>query len=105
MSIYDNCVRLLTSDDLGIQGNVESIVGSFSVRDGTATVKIGLIQGNIKNPFKILSNLQDRAIEAGAINLRIEAIVVNEKLYNVLLKRYGMTTSGGIDIIDIILNQ
>jgi hypothetical protein len=94
-------VRPLTNNDLGIEGNVEEIQGTFSIRGGIAIVKIDFIQGDIKNPFRILTNLQRRAIEMGASELRIEATIVNEKLYNVLAKRYGLKTSGGIDMIDI----
>jgi hypothetical protein len=94
-------VRPLTTNDLGIEGNVESIQGTFSLRDGIAIVKIDFIQADIKNPFEILRNLQQTAIKSGANNLRIEATIVNEKLYNALTKRYGLKTLGGIDIIDI----
>jgi hypothetical protein len=98
-------VRPLTNNDLGIEGNVEDIQGTFSIRGGIAVVKIYFIQGDIKNPFRILANLQQRAIELGASKLKIEATVVNEKLYNVLTKRYGMKTSGGIDMIEIIFKK
>ncbi len=94
-------MRPLTINDLGIEGNVEDIQGTFSIRDGIAIVKIDFIQGDIKNPFRILRNLQQRAIESGASRLRIEATVVNEKLYNALTKRYEMKRSGGIDTIEI----
>jgi hypothetical protein len=94
-------VRPLTNNDLGIEGNVEEIQGTFFIRGGIAIVKIDFIQGDIKNPFRILSNLQQRGAESGASKLRIEATVVNEKLYNALTKRYGMKTSGGIDTIEI----
>lgn len=99
--VQNNYVRPLTTNDLGIEGNVEDIQGTFSIRDGIAIVKIDFIQGDIKNPFRILRNLQQRAIESGASKLRIEATVVNEKLYNTLTKRYGMKTSRGIDTIEI----
>jgi hypothetical protein len=94
-------VRPLTNNDLCIEGNVEDIQGTFSMRDGMAIVKIDFIQGDIKNPFRILSNLQQKAIESGASRLRIEATIVNEKLYNALTKRYGLKTLGGIDTIEI----
>lgn len=98
-------MRPLTTNDLGIEGNVESIQGTFSIRDGIAIVKIEFIQADIKNPFKILKNLQQTALKSGANNLRIEATVVNEKLYNVLNKRYNLKTSGGIDTIDISIDK
>ncbi|MCY7368195.1 MAG: hypothetical protein LH474_08580 [Chamaesiphon sp.] len=98
-------MRPLTTNDLGIEGNIEDIQGTFSMQNGIAIVKIDFIQGDIKNPFRILSNLQQRAIESGASKLRIEATVVNEKLYNALTKRYGMKTSGGIDTIEITFKK
>lgn len=94
-------MRPLTNNDLGIEGNVEEIQGTFSTQGEIAIVKIDFIQGDIKNPFKILTNLQQRAIELGSSKLKIEATVVNEKLYNTLTKRYGMKTAGGIDTIEI----
>jgi hypothetical protein len=98
-------VRPLTNNDLGIEGNVEEIQGTFSIRGGIAIVKIDFIQGDIKNPFRILSNLQQIAIESGASKLIIEATVANEKLYNTLTKRYGMKTAGGIDTIEIFFEK
>lgn len=94
LTVYNHCVRPLTINDLGIEGNIEDIQGTFSIQAGIAIVKIDFIQGDIKNPFRILRNLQQRAIDSGAIKLRIEATVVSEKLYNALTRRYGMKTSG-----------
>jgi acetolactate synthase small subunit len=96
-------VRPLTNNDLGILGNIEDIQGTFSIKDKTAIVKINLIQGEIKNPFKIINNLQIKAIESGSNSLKIEATIVNEKLYNILTRRYGLKTLGGVDTIDILL--
>ena len=98
-------MRPLTNNDLGIEGNIEDTQGTFSIQDGIAIVRIDFIQGDIKNPFRILSNLQQRAIKSGVSILRIEATVVNEKLYNALTKRYGMKTLGGIDTIEIPFEQ
>ncbi len=98
-------MRPLTNNDLGIQGTVENIQGTFLIRAGIAIVQIDFIQGDIKNPFKILRNLQQLAMESGAIKLIIQATVVNEKLYNALTKRYGMRTLGGIDTIEISLER
>jgi hypothetical protein len=38
-----------------------------------------------------------------ANTLRIEGNLANERLYNALVKRYGMTTVGGVDVITIPL--
>lgn len=60
-------------------------------------------QGQIKNPFQIIDNLSATARASGATSLRIEATVANERLYNVLAQRYGMTSQGATDVIVIPL--
>jgi hypothetical protein len=95
--------RALTVADLGAQGTVTELKGTFSVAEGSATIKVDMIQGSIKNSFSIIKNLIQLAQKNGATTLRIEGTVANEKLLEVLAKRYGMQTEGATESIVIKL--
>jgi RHS repeat-associated protein len=95
--------RALTVADLGVQGSISELKGTFSVSEGAATVRIDMIRGSIRNPFQIIENLAKLASKAGASTLRIEGTIANEKLYEVLAKRYGLQTEGATDYILIQL--
>lgn len=89
---------------MGVKGNLKELKGTFSVQDGLATARVDMIRGEIKNPLQIVSNLVNTAKANGAKNLRIEGTLANEKLYNVLSKRYGLKSDGASDVITIPVN-
>jgi hypothetical protein len=60
-----------------------------------------MIRGDIRNPFQMVENLSATARNLGATSLRIEALLANEKLYAILVRRYGLITEGGKDVINI----
>ena len=91
--------RALTADDLGIQGTVTQMKGSISVMDEIATVKIDIIDGLIENPFELIGNLERLALRNGAKQLRIEGTLANDRLLNILSRRYNMRTEGGGEIL------
>jgi RHS repeat-associated protein len=93
--------RPLSVGDLGIAGDIAQLRGTFTLRDRAATVSIDMIEGRIQNPFQIIGNIADTARRAGAKSLRIQGTIANESLYEVLRKRYGLRTEGGIDYFDI----
>ncbi|OCG37396.1 hypothetical protein A9G29_11470 [Gilliamella sp. Fer2-1] len=95
--------RPLTPSDLGVKGTLSELDGTFSVNNGTATVRIDMIRGEINNPLRIVNNLIDLAKANGVTTLKIEGTIANPKLYNVLQKRYGLTSHGANDIIIIKL--
>jgi hypothetical protein len=95
--------RALTQADLGISGTLKELKGTFSVTDGVATARVDMIRGDISNPFKVVENLSATARAQGATKLRIEGTLANERLYNILQKRYGLVTEGSNDIITIPL--
>jgi hypothetical protein len=95
--------RPLTAADLGVKGAIQDLKGSIAVENGVANVRVDMIRGEISNPFEIIKNLSNTARAQGASSLRIEATLANEQLYNVLVKRYGLVTEGGKDIITIPL--
>lgn len=63
-----------------------------------------MIRGEIENPLQIINNMTDSARATGATSLRVEGSIANERLYGALQKRYGLTTSGATDSINIPLN-
>jgi hypothetical protein len=102
--LAENFSRALTPADLGVQGTLEQLTGTFSVQGGVATVRVDMIRGMITNPLQIINNLADAARAYGATSLNIEGTLANERLYNILVQRYGAVTVGGKDIISIPLN-
>jgi hypothetical protein len=102
-NVSANFSRELTVADLGIKGVIQELRGTFSVNNGVATAQVNMIKGSINNPLKVVSNLMDTANASGATTLNIEASLANERLYNILQSRYGLTTSGGVDTITIPL--
>ena len=62
-----------------------------------------MLAGDVDNPFAIVKSLSNVVRQEGANVLRIEATVVNPRLYNILINRYDMVTVGGYDYIVIPL--
>lgn len=100
-----NISRPITGADLGVKGNITQLSGTFSVTEGNAVARIGMIEGQVKNPFQIITNLSNTAKAHGATSLRIEGTLANERLYNVLQARYGLQSSGAKDFITIPLTK
>jgi RHS repeat-associated protein len=100
-----NFSRALQPGDLGIKGKLSQLKGIFSIKDGQAVARIDMIEGKITNPNSIIKNLTETARSQGATSLRIEGTIANERLYNVLAKRYGLQTSGATDFITIPLKK
>jgi hypothetical protein len=94
--------RALTQADLGIKGTLQQLKGTFSISEGTATVRIDMIEGNIANPLNIFRNLSQTAQAAGAEKLRIESFLANPALNDILIRRYGMQPGAGPDGADVI---
>ncbi|GKX53107.1 two-partner secretion domain-containing protein [Budvicia aquatica] len=93
--------RPLTADDLGVKGSLSQLDGTYSIRNGTATVRVDMIEGQISNPLRIIDNLINNAKSSGATTLKIEGTIANPDLLRVLERRYGMQTSGANDTITI----
>ena len=88
---------------MGIKGEIKQLQGSFKVQGGKAIVRIDMIEGKVSNPLEIVNNLKNVARENGASTLRIEALLANERLWQVLVRRYGLQTANGVDFIEISL--
>ena len=99
----DVVLRRLTASELGIEGHITDFVAFFSVTGGTAYIRIDLIIGEIKNPFEVYSNFISLARASRADTLHIQTTVANERLYEILTRRYGMSTDRGKEVLVIPL--
>jgi RHS repeat-associated protein len=95
--------RALSQADLGVKGGLQELKGRYEITNGVANVRVDMIRGEISNPFKIIENLSANARAQGASTLRIEGTIANPRLYNVLQNRYGLTTAGPNEIIEVPL--
>ena len=99
-----NFSRELKAADLGVNGTVQELRGIFVVKDGVAIMRVDMIRAEVQNPLQVVGNMAAAAARAsGATSLRIEGTIANERLYNVLKSRYGLTSSGATDSITIPL--
>jgi hypothetical protein len=67
-----------------------------------ADVNINIIQTvkgspGITNPFQVVDNLINTARTAGASSIRISGTLGNPQLLQILVNRYGATTSGATE--------
>lgn len=98
-----NFSRELKAVDLGVQGTIQELRGTFAVTDGVARMRVDMIRGEVQNPLQVVSNMAETAKASGATTLRIEGTIANERLYNALQRRYGLTSNGPTDSITIPL--
>ncbi len=95
--------RALTAADLGVEGNLSKLEGTFSIADKVAKVRVDMIEGSIKNPLQIVETLKRLAASHGAETLDIEGTLANPRLLKILTERYGATTNGANEFISIPL--
>ena len=98
-----NFSRELQAADLGVKGTLQELKGTFALKDGVSSMRIDMIRGEIKNPLEVVGNMANTAKASGATSLRIEGTIANERLSDVLSRRYGLTSSGATDTITIPL--
>jgi hypothetical protein len=96
-----NATRVLKAADLGVDG-LRTFDATLSVAGGTATVAVGMVEGEMRGA-SLISALKALAQSEGASVLRIEGSIANERLYNALKGRYGLQSAGGKDFLEIPL--
>lgn len=92
--------RPLTVGDLGLNGDsIDQIDGSICLTNGTMTVRINHIEGAIENHrvFSIVRSLRNLAHENHAAQLTIECTIANERLLDIVTRRYNAVSDGGVD--------
>jgi hypothetical protein len=97
--------RKLTAAEVGLGGQVSSFDASIRVVGDRATVTLDLIvtkSGQI-DAFSVLPKLRTIAESYGAKLLRVDGTFANERLMEVMSKRYKIITEGGKDYIEIVL--
>ena len=79
--------------------------GTFTVSGNAATARVDMISGTLGyvNPINMINSLSSTAKAAGAQTLRIEGTIANEKLLDLLTKRFNFVSSGSTEYIEILL--
>jgi hypothetical protein len=98
--------RALAAADMGL--DAESVIelnGEISTNGTNVTVYIGMIRAVRLNPFRIIGSLTAMARAEGATTLTIRGSIVNEQLLNIVIRRYGGQTIGGIEQIVIPIGK
>lgn len=101
----NNFSRGLTKGDLGITGALQELQGSISYGGGVLKVRIDMIRGEIGNPFSVVDAIVAQANRLGANAVRIEGTLANERLLNIMSKRYNAVSAGATDAISIPINS
>jgi RHS repeat-associated protein len=97
--------RQLGANELGIANQAEEFRATITIQGSRATVYVDMIRGNIQKPFEVLGRLSEIAKAEGAHVLRVEASLANERLYQVLERRYGLISEGGKDFFEVVLDK
>lgn len=101
--VVANFSREMKVSDLGLKGAVQELPGTFPINEGVATMRVDMIGGEIANPLQVVGTRSEIAKGSVTTTLRIEGTLANERLYNALQMRYGLTSSGATDAITIPL--
>jgi hypothetical protein len=64
-----------------------------------------MLEADIRNPFRIMSNLETTARNMGGKRLQIEATFANPRLRSALERMYGMTEDPHDELVDIIVRD
>jgi hypothetical protein len=98
--------RALAAADMGLDADsVIELNGEISTNGTNVTVYIGMIRAVRLNPFRIIGSLTSMARAEGATTLTIRGSIVNEQLLNIVIRRYGGQTIGGIEQIVIPIGK
>jgi hypothetical protein len=95
--------RALVAADLGVAAAKVELKGSLTLAGKEVVVRIDNIvalgKGAELSPFAIIGSLEKLAGSMGATTLRIEGTIANPRLYDALVKRFGMQSKGATDTI------
>ncbi len=89
--------------ELGIDGALTDFEATITLESDTAVLRIGLVRGIIKEPFRVRAAMLALARAAGARRLRVEVRVANPTVLNLLLRRYGFVSRGGQEVLEVEL--
>jgi hypothetical protein len=106
LGVTAGTTRALAPADMGL--DAESVIelnGEISTNGTNVTVYIGMIKAVRLNPFRIIGSLTAMARAEGATTLTIRGSIVNEQLLNIVIRRYGGQTIGGIEQIVIPIGK
>jgi RHS repeat-associated protein len=75
-----------------------NLEGTVEVTDGTATIFVQLIEGEVRNPFGIVTLLTEVATALQASEVYIVTTFANQQLQNIAIQRYGFVTVDGFEV-------
>ena len=85
--------RAITASELGIQGDVR-LDARLTVATRFITLWVSQAVGRVDNPFEIVGNIKSFAREQGGTTLAISIDHNKERVYNILVNRYGAFSGG-----------
>jgi RHS repeat-associated protein len=92
----EDAVKISLTPGLLNLGEDVVIKGELTVAsDGTATVVIDYIEGNVASPLRFLQTLISLAQDNGGKVLTVLATIANPKLLNIAVNRFGFIDSAG----------
>jgi hypothetical protein len=89
--------------ELGIAGALTDFEATMTLDGDTAVLRIGLVRGIIREPFRVRAAMLALARAAGARRLRVEARTANQTVLKLLLRRYGFVSRGGQEVLEVEL--
>jgi hypothetical protein len=95
--------RPLNAAELGLANHFEQLDASLRVEGDIVIVRVAFVEGVVVNPFEVMANLIRLTRETGAKRLRIEAVLANQRLYDLLVRRYGLQSQGGGDFFEVTI--
>lgn len=93
----------LNAAELGLANHFEQLDASLRVVGDMVIVRVTFVEGLVINPFEVMANLIRLIRETGARRLRIEAVLANQRLYDLVVRRYGLQSQGGRDFFEITI--
>jgi hypothetical protein len=94
---------VLAASEIGVEGLLEVFAATLHIESRLAVVQIGLVRGRIKRPFRVRAAIVALARAEGATRLRIELRAANPTLLDVVVRRYGFVSYGGIEVWEVEL--
>ena len=90
----------LSAESLAIGAGAE-VTGTLVVQNGIGLVSVDLVQGLVAAPFSVLPAIAELAVELGAEEVWLQAVLANARLEAIAALRYGAVTYGGRTIFQI----
>ena len=95
--------RAVLATELGIDAALTDFEATTTLEGDTVVLRIGLVRGIIKGPFRVRAAMLALARAGGGRRLRVEVRVANPTLLDLLVRRYGFVSRGGQEVLEVEL--